>query len=108
MSNIKKARYTIAIKPLNPKLSVIKVTGTSKNIKQINYFLPKGYGLMKKNKPVYSDEPLFLYKEIDEAGIKGTIALGFPEIGDWIVVTEDNHVDKISKENFDEIITLVD
>jgi hypothetical protein len=44
---------------------------------------------------VCSDEPLFLYKEIDEAGIKGTIALGFPEIGDWIVVTEDNHVDKI-------------
>jgi hypothetical protein len=39
MSNIKKARYTIAIKPLNPKLSVIKVTGTSKNIKQINYLL---------------------------------------------------------------------
>jgi hypothetical protein len=37
MSNIKKALYTIAIKPLNPKLSVIKVTGTSKNIKQINW-----------------------------------------------------------------------
>jgi hypothetical protein len=78
---IKKARYTGDQKLINQKLSVIKVTGTSKNIKQINYFLPKGYGLMKKNKPVYSDEPLFLYKEIEEAGIKGTIALGFPEIG---------------------------
>jgi hypothetical protein len=42
MSNIKKARYTGAPKLLDQKLSVIKVTGTSKNIKQINYFLPKG------------------------------------------------------------------
>ena len=108
MSNIKKARYTGAPKLLNQKLSVIKVTGTSKNIKQINYFLPKGYGLIKKIKPVYSDEPLFLYKEIEEAGIKGTIVVGFPEIGDWVVVTEDNHVDMIPEENFDKIITLVD
>jgi hypothetical protein len=77
MSNIKKARYTGAPKLLNQKLSVIKVTGTSKNIKQINYFLPKGYGLIKKIKPVYPDEPLFLYREIEEAGVKGTIVVGF-------------------------------
>jgi hypothetical protein len=45
MSNIKKARYTNAPKLLNQKLSVIKVTGTSKNIKQINFILPKEYGM---------------------------------------------------------------
>jgi hypothetical protein len=63
-------------------LTKICLVVTSKNIKQINYFLPKGYGLIKKIKPVYSDEPLFLYKEIEEAGIKGTIVVGSPEIGD--------------------------
>jgi hypothetical protein len=46
-SNIKKARYTGDQKLINQKLSVIKVTGTSKNIKQINFILPKEYGIKK-------------------------------------------------------------
>jgi hypothetical protein len=99
MSNIKKARYTGAPKLLNQKLSVIKVTGTSKNIKQINFILPKEYGIKKIK------ENLFILF-IESKGILATLAR--LATNDWVVITEDNHVDKIPEENFDKIITLVD
>jgi hypothetical protein len=42
MSNIKKARYTNAIQGVSKDFSVIKVTGTPENIKNINNnFLPE-------------------------------------------------------------------
>ena len=99
MSNIKKSRYTGAPKLLDQKLLVIKVTGTSKNIKQINYFLPKEYGFERCYEKLYA---LFIRKQ-EKLEVKHCL-----NINDWVVVTEDNHVDKIPEENFDKIITLVD
>jgi hypothetical protein len=79
MSNIKKARYTNAIQGVSKDFSVIKVTGTSKNIKQINYFLPKGHGLKKTQEVVFA---LFLEK-------KGKVAvIDFLKVNDWISVDE--------------------
>jgi hypothetical protein len=43
---------------------------------------------------------------IESKGILATLAR--LATNDWVVITEDNHVDKIPEENFDKIITLVD
>jgi hypothetical protein len=70
---------------------VIKVTGTSKNIKQINFILPKEYGIKKIKENLFI---LFIKGKV----VSETIA--YLTANDWVVITEDNHVDKIPEENF--------
>jgi hypothetical protein len=56
-------------------------------------------------KQLWVKENLFILY-IESKGILATLAR--LSANDWVVITEDNHVDKIPEENFDKIITLVE